>query len=317
MLPMNNGAFLGLDTSNYTSSAAYFDAKKNELRQAKKLLPVKSGEKGIRQSDAVFHHTVQLPDMLEQLGDITGISAVGVSDRPSCREGSYMPCFLVGLGAAKAISAAHGVPYFACTHQTGHILAALYSADRLGRVRRGERFIAFHVSGGTTDMLLCDCGGDELISITRIGGSSDLKAGQAIDRCGVMLGLDFPCGAELERLALGCNDTIRVKPSVRGTECSLSGIENKCRKLLGDGADKSYIAAYCLTSVGEAIRCMTRAALDEYGRLPLLYAGGVMSDDLIKNMLLRSFDADFAEPQFSCDNAAGAAIYAAFMKGVI
>lgn len=313
----SNSAVLGIDTSNYTTSAAYFDVLNNELRQAKRLLPVKPGEKGIRQSDAVFHHTVQLPDMLEQLGDISDICAVGVSDRPSCRESSYMPCFLTGVAAARVIGAARSVPYYTASHQTGHILAALYSAGRLDWMRGGERFIAFHVSGGTTDMLLCECGGEELIKIERIGGSADLKAGQAIDRCGVMLGLDFPCGAELEKLACGYSEVIKIKPSVKGTECSLSGIENQCRGLFDAGADKGYIAAYCLTAVGAAILAVTDAAIREYGDLPLIYAGGVMSDRLIKDMIQSAHQADFAEPQFSCDNAAGMAIYAAFMKGLI
>ena len=314
---MNDGAVLGLDTSNYTCSAAYFDTRSGELRQAKQLLPVKSGEKGIRQSDAVFHHTVLLPQMIEQLRLSEQVCAVGVSDRPSCREGSYMPCFLVGVGTARIISQVSDIPYYCTTHQTGHILAALWSADKIAWVRGGRSFIAFHVSGGTTDMLLCKHDGEKLINVRRIGGSSDLKAGQAIDRCGVMLGLDFPCGAELERLAAKCGEKISVKPAMKGTDCSLSGIENKCRKLFESGAGKEYTALYCLRAVSAAIDALTAAARLEYGDLPVLYAGGVMSDKIIAEELSKRGDVYFAEPQFSCDNAAGTAIYAAFMKGLI
>lgn len=314
---MSDKAVLGIDTSNYTTSCAYFDAQTGQLRQAKKLLPVKSGDKGIRQSDAVFHHTVQLPELIGQLGEISDVCAVGVSDRPSCREGSYMPCFLVGVSAARTAAAAKGVPCFTTTHQIGHILAALYSADRLGRVKNGERFISFHVSGGTTDVLLCEPSDEEFLSVRRIGGSNDLKAGQAIDRCGVMLGLDFPCGMELERLALSCEEKVNYKPVMKGCECSLSGIENKCRKLMDDGADRAFIARFCLTAVGRSIRALTKAALAEYGAMPVMYAGGVMSDKLIADMLRDIPDTDFAEPQLSCDNAAGTAIYAAFMKGLV
>ncbi len=314
---MSDTAVLGIDTSNYTTSAAYFDPSSGEMRQAKKLLPVKSGEKGIRQSDAVFHHTVQLPELIEKLGDISDICAVGVSDRPSCREGSYMPCFLVGVSAARAAAAARGVPYFTATHQMGHILAALYSAERLDLVRKGERFISFHVSGGTTDVLLCDRVGSELLSVRRIGGSNDLKAGQAIDRCGVMLGLDFPCGAELEALAMSCDEKISYKPVMNGLDCSLSGIENKCQKLFIEGCEPAYIARFCLTAVGRSVRALTKSALDEFGSMPVIYAGGVMSDRIIADMLGDIPDTAFAEPKFSCDNAAGTALYAAFMKGVI
>ena len=314
---MNDGAVLGLDTSNYTCSAAYFDTLTGELRQARQLLPVKSGEKGLRQSDAVFHHTVLLPQMIERLGITGGVCAVGVSDRPSCREGSYMPCFCVGVGTARAISQVSEIPYYTTTHQTGHILAALYSADKLDLVREERDFIAFHVSGGTTDMLLCGHDEEKLLRVERIGGSNDLKAGQAIDRCGVMLGLDFPCGAELEKLAMECGENIAVKPTVKGMECSLSGLENKCGKLFDEGADRRYIALFCLRSVGAAIDALTAAARERYGALPVLYAGGVMSDRLIAEMLSKRDDVYFAEPQFSCDNAAGTALYAAFMKGLI
>ena len=314
---MLNSSVLGIDTSNYTCSAAFFDTAAGELRQARQLLPVKSGEKGIRQSDAVFHHTVLLPQMIEKLDIKEGVCAVGVSDRPSCREGSYMPCFCVGLGTARIISQLSNIPYYTTTHQTGHILAALYSADKLDLVRSRQRFIAFHVSGGTTDMLLCSPGEDTLIDVRRIGGSSDLKAGQAVDRCGVMLGLDFPCGKELEALAVQCVEDIKPRPVIKGMECSLSGIENKCRKLYDEGADKTYIAAFCLRSVEAAVSALTEAALSEYGRLPVIYAGGVMSDKLIADSLSAKFEASFAAPEFSCDNAAGTAIYAAFMKGLI
>jgi N6-L-threonylcarbamoyladenine synthase len=313
---MNNRLLtLGIDTSNYTCSAAIFNACDGTVLQSKQLLPVKTGEKGIRQSDAVFHHTVLLPQMTENLGEsLREISAIGVSDRPSCRDGSYMPCFMVGLGAAREISAVTGKPYFTSTHQTGHILAALYSAQKLSWVRECKRFFAFHVSGGTTDLLLCECGGENVVGVKRLGGSLDLKAGQAIDRCGVMLGLDFPCGKELEKLAQSCDEKIRVKPSVRGLDCSLSGIENKCRKLYEDGAEKSYVAAFCLKSVEAAISAMTSAAIEQYGNLPVLYAGGVMSDALIADSLKKRFDAYFAAPEFSCDNAAGMAVFAAFKK---
>lgn len=315
---MNERGALGLDTSNYTCSAAFFETDSGRIIQSKLPLPVKSGEKGIRQSDAVFHHTALLPQVLEKLGDTCqNAEAIGVSDRPSCRRDSYMPCFTVGLTAARAVSAVSGIPYFATTHQTGHILAALYSADKLDLIKSDKKFLAFHVSGGTTDMLLCEPDADTVLKITKIGGSSDLKAGQAIDRCGVMLGLDFPCGKELERLAEKCDEKIKVKPSIRGFDCSLSGIENKCRKLFCDGADKSYIAAFCLRSVEAALTAMTSAAIREYGELPTIYAGGVMSDALIAEGIKKRFDAYFAEPEFSCDNAAGTAIYAAVKKGMI
>lgn len=192
---------LGIDTSNYTTSAALLDLETGEVHQEKQLLPVKVGEVGLRQSDAVFHHTRQLPELLERLRPFlenNPVCGVSVSTRPRNVDGSYMPCFLTGMGTARAVAAVSGVPLYETSHQVGHVLAALYSAGKLGE--REKPFLAFHVSGGTTDSLYCEPDADMALKITPCGTSLDLKAGQAIDRVGLMLGLQFPCGKALEQL---------------------------------------------------------------------------------------------------------------------
>ena len=303
--------FLGIDTSNYTTSAALYISEDNLIVQSKKLLPVKEGELGLRQSDAVFHHTKQLPDMVEKLcaeRSISGLEAIAASSRPRNLDGSYMPCFLCGEGLGRSLSAVTGASLYTTSHQVGHILAALYSAGRLSLVN--ERFIAFHVSGGTTDCLLCEPDDDLIVKVTEIGTSLDLKAGQAVDRCGVMLGLRFPCGAELEKLAGGADKLIKVKPSLKGTNASLSGVENKCRTMLSSGERPENIARFCLDYVGETVIAMTAAAREECGELPLVFAGGVMSDVIIRDSIISRYpDSSFAAPEFSCDNASGVAIF--------
>ena len=95
--------FAGIDTSNYTTSVAVFDGE--HIIQNKKLLTVKKGERGLRQSDALFQHTVNLPVLISKLKSEIGdadIEAFGVSNRPRNIEGSYMPCFLAGESAAEA-----------------------------------------------------------------------------------------------------------------------------------------------------------------------------------------------------------------------
>ncbi len=303
--------YLGIDTSNYTTSAAVYISEENRIVQAKKLLPVKEGELGLRQSDAVFHHTKQLPDMIEllsaQYSDISP-SVVTASARPRNIEGSYMPCFLVGEGFGRSLAAVEHIPLYTTSHQIGHILAALYSADRLDLIR--QPFIAFHVSGGTTDCLFCEPDEADVLRITEAGTSLDLKAGQAVDRTGVMLGLRFPCGPELEKLAAGADKRIKTKAVLKDGNCCLSGVENKCRTMLEKGESPENIARYCLDTIAETIAAMTSSALERYGSLPLVFAGGVMSDVIIRDRLLEKFPgADFAEPQFSCDNAAGTAIF--------
>ena len=282
--------YLGLDTSNYTTSAAYWAQGADKPVQAKQLLPVKMGEMGLRQSDAVFHHTRQLPDVMERLTEAMagGISAVAASDRPQQVDGSYMPCFLVGAGAARQLGAALGVPVHYFTHQQGHIMAALTGADCL-HLRRAP-FLAFHVSGGTTDALLVEPDADCIIRCRVVGHSLDLKAGQLIDRVGGMLGLPFPAGPALEALAAQAQTTYRVKPTLKGCDCHLSGVENQCRD-----------------RVRAAVTGMTEALLAEHGDLPLVYAGGVMSNAMLKQTLTDRFGGHFAPPIYSADNAAGIA----------
>lgn len=308
-------AFLGIDTSNYTTSCAAFI--NSAVIQEKMLLPVKQGECGLRQSDAVFHHTQQLPKVMERLVPrLDGrIDAIGVSAKPRQEEGSYMPCFTVGVGCAKTLSLVLDVPLYEFSHQQGHVAAALYSAGRLGLLK--TPFLAFHVSGGTTEALHVIPDENELF-ITRIAAKTlDLNAGQAIDRVGVMLGLSFPCGAELEKLALSCNENISVSPALKGCDCCLSGVENRCRQLLSQGASREYIAAFCLEYIRRTLYEMTVRLQKQYGNLPLLYAGGVMSNTIIRSSFERDFGALFAQPEYASDNAAGIAVLAAARHGGI
>lgn len=298
--------FLGIDTSNYTTSVALIDDD-NKVVQKKRLLPVKDGERGIRQSDAVFHHTKAYPELLgDLLEDIEeSITAIGVSVTPTTEEGSYMPCFLVGESVALSLSSALKVPLFKFSHQQGHIAAALYSADKTELFNK--KFIAFHVSGGTTDAVFCETENNTL-RITPVASSNDLKAGQAVDRIGVKMGLLFPCGKELEKLALKSEKIYKNKIKLYDGDCSLSGLENKCLKMLENGESKEDTAKFLLTYIADTLSEMVKNIFSEYGELPLVFAGGVMSNSIIREIITSRYKSYFAEPEFSCDNAAGIAV---------
>ena len=306
---------LGIDTSNYATSLAVFDTDAGEVVcDCKKFLPVKEGQLGLRQSDALFHHTAALPAMLAELGaraDLTQVRAIGVSARPRPVEGSYMPCFLAGVSAATAFSLSRALPLIELTHQQGHIAAALYAAGDFTLFERES--LVFHVSGGTTDLLLCH--GAELI--TPLGTSSDLYAGQAVDRLGVKLGFPFPAGAEVSRLAALCEEPIRPKSSVKGMTCSLSGLENQCNALLQAEKSPEYVCKYCLLCVADTVVRMTKAAQKEYPGLPVVCAGGVMSSDIIRVWVQQRLPQVYFVPgRYSSDNAIGVSILAAREAGL-
>lgn len=299
---------LGIDTSNYTTSVSAFDGEKMIFR--KKLLPVKEGEKGIRQSDAVFHHTVQLPELLNDLcSEITAdISAVGVSVKPSNQEGSYMPCFLTGIAVATGISSALKVPLYEFSHQDGHIAAALYSCGKTDLMNK--KFIAFHISGGTSQGLLVSPCGDRFTT-ELLCDSLDLKAGQAVDRVGLMLGLKFPCGAELEKLALLSDKNFdKIKVFHKDSSFSLSGVENKCKQMFNNHENLCDIALYCIKYIESALSETCSSLLNQYGSLPVVFSGGVMSNSIIRKDFEKKFGAYFAEPAYSSDNACGIAYLA-------
>ena len=301
--------YLGIDTSNYTTSVCLYDSVSGEVISKRKLLPVKNGELGLRQSDAVFHHVQQLPGLFEEaFGEYTGqLKAIGVSYAPRTEEGSYMPCFTVGLTAARILSSVLKVPVYRFSHQQGHIAAALYSVDRLDLLH--QKHIAFHVSGGTTEALLVN-GADGFVTTDIVAKTLDLNAGQLIDRVGVMLGLQFPCGKELETLALQCDETIKVRPTLKGLDCCLSGGQNIAEKYLKEGRSPAVVARFTMEFIAAAIVGMSQRISEEYGDLEFVYAGGVMSDSIIRDELRSLHQCVFALPEFSSDNAAGTAVLA-------
>lgn len=296
---------LGFDTSNYTTSIAYFDGIGGD--NCSRLLPVRSGELGLRQSDAVFHHTKSLPELSDRLFsrvDIRTVTAIGVSTRPRAVEGSYMPCFMVGYSHAKLLADALHVPLIECSHQQGHVAASLWSAGRLDLM--DVPHLAWHLSGGTTELLLVEPDGKN-VSCKRIGGTSDISAGQLIDRTGQLLQLPFPSGKHLDMLSADSikNDLFRVKCT--DLNFSLSGVENKMQQYHEQGNAPAETAAYILRCISYAVFKTTQQAMQLYPGLEVVFSGGVASNTMLRTELSQ-FSPIFAQTQYSTDNAMGVAV---------
>ena len=298
---------IGFDTSNYTTSIAFFDGK--DGLNCSKLLPVKEGELGLRQSDAVFAHIKGLPELSGRLFShvkVEYITAIGVSTRPRAVEGSYMPCFMVGYSHAKLLADTFGVPLIEVSHQQGHVAASLWSAGRLDLMDTPH--LAWHLSGGTTELLRVEPEGKN-VRCTKIGGTTDISAGQLIDRTGQLLNLPFPSGKHLDALSKEAIGKTLFKVKCNGPEFSLSGVQNKVQQFFESTGDAAETAAYALRCVAYAVHKATENALLEYPGLPVVFSGGVAS-----NSMLRELTADlnpiFSEPQYSTDNAMGVAVLA-------
>ena len=298
---------IGFDTSNYTTSIAYFDG--SVARNCSKLLPVKEGALGLRQSDAVFHHTQSLPELSGRLFSdiaVNDLRCVGVSTQPRAVEGSYMPCFTVGYSHAALLASIFSVPLFTCSHQQGHIAASLWSAGRMDLMDRPH--LAWHLSGGTTELLLVVPEGRN-VHCTKIGGTTDISAGQLIDRTGQMLRLPFPSGKYLDKISKSATGKDKFSVKCPETYFSLSGMENKAQQFFDSHNDPAETAAFVLRSIATTVCKATENAWKRYDKLPVVFAGGVSSNSLLRE-LAEYLNPIFAAPQYSTDNALGVAILA-------
>ena len=305
-----NTAVLGIDTSCYTTSAA-MAAGGRIIAFERKLLPVPAGERGLRQSEAVFAHIKQLPEIMETaIGEAGTLPAcVCVSSSPRDGEESYMPVFLAGLAFARSAAAAAGIPLYRTTHQRGHIRAAMIGTGIDG----DEPFLAVHLSGGTTDVLLRHPDG----SAEALGTSLDLHAGQLVDRIGVRMGLPFPSGRYLEEKARKCQAPPKalLKVSMEGGSCHLSGCETALTALMDRGLPDEEEALEVYSVLCRTVLRMLVQAKEKTGIRRCLIAGGVASSLLLREMIGErnkkrglGLEIRFGEPKYSSDNAAGVAL---------
>ena len=301
--------YLGLDTSNYKTSAGLYCPEDGSFRACGKLLEVPRGTLGLRQSDALFQHVKQLPEQVKAACDeMDGqIRAIGFSARPRDLEDSYMPCFLAGQCVAQCLGAAMGVPVYDFSHQQGHLAAAAFSVGRPELMR--APFFAWHLSGGTTELLLVEPSEDRIIRADILGGTTDISAGQVIDRVGVDLDMRFPAGPYVEQSALLSekDDFFRVK--VQDCSFSLSGVQNQYLARMKAGESREDVCRFVLLTVAQAILKATRNARKEH-KLPVLISGGVSVCSLVQDVFANERDVWFAQKGLGGDNAVGTAILA-------
>lgn len=342
---------LGIDTSNYRTSAALFDPHSGAWHNEGQLLTVAAGSIGLRQSEAVFQHTLRLQEQIAALEPVWAqwscsfdahlfshpptpqkasvppapLLAIGVSTRPRAVEGSYMPCFLVGENVARSLASILAVPLIPVSHQQGHIAAAVLSTsqsqsqsqpqsqpapltERLSLLE--QPFLAWHLSGGTSELLLVRPGADGLPDCTCIGGTTDLAAGQLVDRVGARIGLSFPAGAALDALACTTAPEKGYMPQVTDCHFSLSGMQNQAEQKART-ATPAQTARFTLETIANAVIRATQQAVTQYP-YPILCAGGVMASQVLRTRIQAVFPHSlFAEPVLSGDNAVGVAVLAA------
>ena len=293
-----NRYFLGIDTSNYTTSVALVDESENVISEKSLLLQVKKGMKGLRQQEALFQHVEHLPKLLNQvLRDInpSEIRGIGVSDKPRNTEGSYMPCFRAGSSMGKALAEALKIPYCEFSHQEGHIAAVVPG--------NMQEYLCYHISGGTCELLYINDKSSEVI-----GGSLDISFGQLIDRVGIALGYSFPYGKIMDKKALDEENIDEIKPvKMKDSYFNLSGTETKLMNILKDYTEEE-ISGAVFHAVSKCIYASATAGLAKIGKkMPVALVGGVACSRYIREYL-KDRDLDFVFGEYSSDNAVGIAL---------
>lgn len=303
----NKEVVLGLDTSCYTTSVALMDLAGNLVADERRLLTVKPGHRGLAQSEMVFQHTRNLPDLVEQL-DLTGLTvrAIGVSAKPRPREDSYMPAFLTGLGMARSLGKLLGVPVHRFTHQHNHMYAGLWSVGKTAP----DRFLLVHISGGTTDFLLCEKQSDGRFTLSPQGTSIDLHAGQFIDRVGVALGLPFPCGPHLEKLAEEAREPYPLKVWTQEAQLSLSGPCSQALRAVEKGADPASLALGVERAISRGLSRTLFYVCKQQELHQVLLAGGVSANGELRRQIVdylqkRQIELWAPDPKYSVDGAVG------------
>lgn len=302
---------LGIDTSNYTTSLAIMNLQGELIADERSLLAVKEGMVGLRQSEALFQHIKGLPLMSRAISQVSSpfeIVAVSGAVRPRPLECSYMPVFVAAESFGVTISSLWGIPFYGFSHQEGHIKAGLWS---LG-LQLNKPFMALHVSGGTTEVLgITPKTTGYAIEI--IGGSSDISAGQYIDRIGVKLDMPFPAGPHMEKIIIHNDVTdINIPISIKGNYISFSGPETFVQRKVKDNYNASDIAYSVFQSVGKSLHLLIKNVLRQYDYRDILIVGGVASNRIIRNFLEEKLQPEgvniyFGVSKYCSDNGVGIA----------
>lgn len=308
---------LGIDTSCYTTSVAILDDQGQLVADRRRILEVKAGGRGLRQSEMVFQHTRNLPELFtkacQDIQSPVCFSAIGVSAFPRPLPDSYMPAFLVGEGYARVLSVSHNLPLHRLSHQENHVFAGVWSA---GGPKVAD-FLAVHLSGGTTEIVRVAVTPSRRLALEILGGSQDIHAGQLVDRIGVLLGLQFPAGPQLESLAaIGHQEAVAIPVTVRNMCVSFAGPETHVQRLVAQGAPAETIAAGVELCIARAVTKMITQAIDSTGLTHVLLVGGVTANRFIRHYLKAQLEEKqraqlyFPDTVYSPDNAVGAAYFA-------
>ena len=260
------------------------------------------------------------PELFEQLSVFFGthgkpnIDCIAVTHGPGLE-----PCLWVGVNFAKALSLAWNVPIVAVDHMEGHIILSMMKDDGLAEAE--FPLLALLISGGHTELVVSK----EFHEYEVVGKTRDDAAGEAFDKVARLLGLPYPGGPEISKLAKEARGTLKGAPLVRlprpmlredNLDFSFAGLKTAVRKLVEKQIEqglpllKSEIAMEFENAVADVLVGKTLRAIDQFGANTIVVGGGVSANSYIRERLARALEDEgdpakllVPPPALATDNA--------------
>ena len=273
---------LGIETScDETSVAVVQDGRKVLANVIHSQIDLHRDFGGVVPELAARDHLERLPQLLDLALEEAAITPADLDGLAVTRGPGLVGCLLVGVGVAEGLSAAWDRPLTGVNHLWGHIYAAM-----LSRTDLEPPLLGLVVSGAHSDLVrMPEHGRFEVLGRTR-----DDAAGEAFDKAARMLGLGFPGGPAVDRMAREGNPDRQPlpQPSLPGLEYSFSGVKTALLyrlRDLGDSVtdqDRADLAASFERSVVESLLAKLDRALDERPASEVVVAGGVAANSLLR-----------------------------------
>jgi N6-L-threonylcarbamoyladenine synthase len=293
---------LGIETScDETAAAVVEDGRKVLSNQIASQVEIHARYGGIVPEVASRQHLLSIIPILKQAmaeakATWSDLSGIAVTIGPGLA-GSL----LVGANVAKAVALAHALPIIGVNHLEGHIYANWLEDKNIN-----FPVVCLIVSGGHSDLVLMRGHGDYIV----LGRTRDDAAGEAFDKAARILGLGYPGGPAIEQAARGGTASIQLPRAwLRGSsDFSFSGVKTALLRLVEAGGVSSAAdgAASFQAAVIEVLVAKTVAVAKERRTKQILLAGGVASNKLLRNQLVKKSPLPVLVPQpiFCTDNAA-------------
>jgi len=291
---------LGIESSCDETSLAVYDSEKKEIlatfTSSQAELHSKFG--GVVPEVASRNHILKLESLFEQCmeeANITpqDIDAIGVTNAPG-----LIGALFVGVSFAKALGYALKIPVVPVNHLSAHILAAELQHKELK-----APYLALIISGGHTHIYDVD----ESYNFDLLARTIDDAAGESFDKVAKMLGLGYPGGPMIEKLAeTGDENKISLPIAIKNRpDFSFSGLKTAVLNKINDGTETEQdIAASFQKTVAETLMLKTLRMAKSIGRKKIVVAGGVACNGYIRRAFMAKTDYEvyFPSPRLCTDN---------------